>query len=183
MEQYACQYVMDQKNKITRINCTDEGIIQIKDIFDMIAGSSMGGVIAAALVCPADQQGTEAFQASQILETYKTQAQEIYKVQNMNYGLATIVIIISTSIGAFFGLKKGNSKYQNSDMLKVIHQYNKIIKEYKEELEVVKNLKEPATPTDWLTPAITQSDGPNQGYVPPQLGGIGSIQDPPRNDI
>ena len=68
-------------------------------------------------------------------------------------------------------------------MLKVIHQYNKIIKEYKEELEVVKNLKEPATPTDWLTPAITLSDGPNQGYVPPQLGGIGSIQDPPRNDI
>jgi hypothetical protein len=70
-------------------------------------------------------------------------------------------------------------------MLKVIHQYNKIIKEYKEELEIVKNLKEPTTTSDWATPAITQSEGPNhsQGYVPPQLGGIGSIQDPPSNDI
>jgi hypothetical protein len=68
-------------------------------------------------------------------------------------------------------------------MLKVIHHYNKIIKEYKEELEIVKNLKEPRTTSDWATPVITQSEGPNQGYVPPQLGTIGSIQDPPSNDI
>ena len=54
MEKYACEYARNPKNNITGINCTEEGIIQIKDIFDMVAGSSMGGVIAAALVCRAN---------------------------------------------------------------------------------------------------------------------------------
>ena len=100
----------------------------------------------------------------------------------MNFGLTAIIIIISTSLGAFFGLKYGNSKYSNSDMLKVIHHYNKIIKEYKEELEEAKSLRGYSTTT---LAASAQSEGPRhlQGYVPPQLGGIGSIQDPPSTDI
>ena len=95
----------------------------------------------------------------------------------MNFGLAAIIIIISTLIGAFFGLKKGNAEYSNSDMLKVIHQYNKIIKEYKEELEEAKNLRGSTT----TTTDGAAAEGPHhlQGYVPPPLGGIGSIQDPP----
>ena len=71
MEQYACDYVRNPANKITGINCTDEGYVQLKDIFDMIAGSSMGGVVAAALVCPANEQGTEAFHAKEILDVFK----------------------------------------------------------------------------------------------------------------
>ena len=100
----------------------------------------------------------------------------------MNYGLLAIIIIISTSIGAFFGLKHGNLKYNNLDMLKVIHYYNKIIKEYKEEHDEAKNLRGSSTTTDG---AATQSEGPrhSQGYEPPQLVGIGSIQDPPSTDI
>ena len=101
----------------------------------------------------------------------------------MNYGLLAIIIIISTSIGAFFGLKHGNLKYNNLDMLKVIHFYNKIIKEYKEEHDKAKNLRGSSTTTDG---AAAQSEGPRhlqEGYVPPPLGGIGSIQDPPSTDI
>jgi patatin-like phospholipase/acyl hydrolase len=55
METYACEYSKNPKNKISGINCTEEGVIQIKDIFDMVAGSTMGGIVAAALVCPANE--------------------------------------------------------------------------------------------------------------------------------
>lgn len=100
----------------------------------------------------------------------------------MNYGLVAIIIIISTSIGAFFGLKHGNLKYNNEDMLKVIHFYNKIIKEYKEDHDEAKNHRGSSTTTDG---AATQSEGPRHlhGYVPPKFGGIGSIQYPDSTDI
>ena len=100
----------------------------------------------------------------------------------MNFGLVAIIIIISTSIGAFFGLKHGNLKYNNLDMLKVLHFYNKIIKEYKEDHDEAKNLRGSSTTTDG---GATQSEGPchSKGYVPPPVGGIGSIQDPPSADI
>ena len=99
----------------------------------------------------------------------------------MNFGLVAIIIIISTSIGAFFGLKHGNLKYNNLDMLKVIHYYNKIIKEYKEDHDEAKALRGSST-TDG---AAAQSEGPRHllGYVPPPLGGMGSIQDAPSTDI
>jgi len=100
----------------------------------------------------------------------------------MNFGLVAIIIIISTSIGAFFGLKRGNLKYNNLDILKVLHFYNKIIKEYKEDHDEAKNLIGSSTTTEG---AATQSEGlcHLQGYVPPPVGGIGSIQDPPSADI
>lgn len=66
----------------------------------------------------------------------------------MNYGLVAIIIIISTSIGGFFGLKHGNLKYNNLDMLKVIHYYNKLIKEYKVDHDEAKALRGSSTTTD-----------------------------------
>ncbi len=49
MERYACDYVTIAKKHT--IGCTD-GRILVKDIFNMVAGSSTAGILAAALVSP-----------------------------------------------------------------------------------------------------------------------------------
>jgi patatin-like phospholipase/acyl hydrolase len=51
METYACQYATLKKLK--SIECHNDRIL-LKDMFNMIAGSSTGGVIAAAIVSPAN---------------------------------------------------------------------------------------------------------------------------------
>lgn len=51
MEKYACEYVTESKKH--SIGCTD-GRILLKDMFNMVAGSSTAGVIAAAVVSPAN---------------------------------------------------------------------------------------------------------------------------------
>ena len=49
----------------------------------------------------------------------------------MNYGLVINIILISTFVGAYFGLRRGNSKYADPERLRALNYYAKIIKEHK----------------------------------------------------
>jgi patatin-like phospholipase/acyl hydrolase len=64
MEQYACEYVTQAKKH--SISCTN-GRILVKDIFDMVAGSSTAGILAAAVASPANGTLNVSNSAAQIL--------------------------------------------------------------------------------------------------------------------
>jgi len=68
METYACKYVNEVKN--TTLQCNQDGRILMKDMFDLIAGSSTGGVIAAALVCPANGHINQSYSSNEILDKF-----------------------------------------------------------------------------------------------------------------
>jgi hypothetical protein len=65
MEQYACEYVTESKKH--SIGCTNDRIL-LKDMFNMIAGSSTAGVIAAAVVSPANGTLNVSYSAAQVLD-------------------------------------------------------------------------------------------------------------------
>ena len=60
MEKYACKYVTKSQNHT--ISCRNDRI-EMKDMFNMIAGSSTAGVIAAALSCPMNGTLNQAYSA------------------------------------------------------------------------------------------------------------------------
>ncbi len=63
IERYACDYVTQAKKHT--ISCTD-GRILVKDMFNMVAGSSTAGILAAAFVSPVNGTNTS-FSAGEIL--------------------------------------------------------------------------------------------------------------------
>ncbi len=65
MEKYACEYVTQSKQH--SISCTNNRIL-LKDMFNMVAGSSTAGVIAAAVVSPANGTLNVSYSAAQILD-------------------------------------------------------------------------------------------------------------------
>ena len=56
-----------------------EGIISMKDMFDMTAGTSTGSIISAGLVYPSDKyKGVPKFFAKDIINIYSTRGGEIF---------------------------------------------------------------------------------------------------------
>jgi hypothetical protein len=133
MEEYGCQFIKEAA--FTNISCTDENRLPIRKIFDMIAGTSTGGVIAAALSVPSNDVMTESFSAKEILEVFKSQAPMVYAQQHINAGLIWIITIISTMIGLVLGLKRGRKKYANPNVQKTIRKIKSFLIEVKEARE------------------------------------------------
>jgi patatin-like phospholipase/acyl hydrolase len=82
----------------------------------MVAGTSTGGVIAAALSVPNNDEMTETFSAHDVLEAFKKQAPIIFAQQRINAGLIWIITIISAMIGAVLGHKRGRKIYANPNV-------------------------------------------------------------------
>ena len=78
METYAYNYSLSKSYNIS--NCTQsDGRILIKDLFDMLAGTSTSGVIAAALSVPKNEHRNQTFTASEVLEFFKENMTDTYQ--------------------------------------------------------------------------------------------------------
>jgi hypothetical protein len=93
----------------------------------MIAGSSTGGVLAAALACPTNEFKNETFPVGDVLQEFRSSASSIFKTQHINYGLLGIITAVSVMMGAVFGLKRGNKRYNNKKTKKTIKHLKKLM--------------------------------------------------------
>lgn len=106
-------------------------------LFDMIAGSSTGSILTAALVCPAQEDKTKpAYFADTVVNFYKDKGPEIYRYTGMNKGLQIVVIIFSILIGGVLGFRLGKKIFsdpQIDDLHRLLRQHIKEQKKlYKE---------------------------------------------------
>lgn len=62
-------------------------------LFDMIAGTSTGGLLTTALVTPTKQDRTKAYYSDTIIELFEGKGPEIFKKQSINKGLLGIMIV------------------------------------------------------------------------------------------
>ncbi len=104
-------------------------------MFNMIAGSSTGGVIAAALSCPMNGTLNQAYPANAILRAFKIDAPKIFAQRSINTGLLTIVVIVSLLMGLFLGLRIGNSWYMNPKVEETLRNADRIILQNKKKMK------------------------------------------------
>lgn len=56
----------------------------MKDLFNMIAGTSTGGIVTSALSVPSTPGGTEPYYSDTLLKLYIDEGPEIFKKQEIN---------------------------------------------------------------------------------------------------
>lgn len=104
----------------------------MKDLFNLIAGTSTGSIISSGLAYPnSSYPEMPAYYADDILEIYRTKGDDLFKLQK----LATkahafwlfIIVIIFGILGYYIGVKK----YDDPDLKEAIDGIKKIIKDIK----------------------------------------------------
>lgn len=85
----------------------------MKDLFNMIAGTSTGGLLTTALVAPTKQGGKDTFYSDFIISLFEERGPEIFKTRSINTGLLGIMIATFIMIGGVYGYKWGKSYFAN----------------------------------------------------------------------
>lgn len=84
-------------------------------LFDMIAGTSTGGILATALAAPSITDKTKpGFNADDIIKLYQDKGKEIFKKVGINKGLIGTITFFSIIIGAVLGYYLGVRIYSDS---------------------------------------------------------------------
>jgi len=103
----------------------------MSQLFDMVAGTSTGGILAAALSCPAEEDSKRGLYSDKILDLYKTQGKEIFNKAGVNKGLLATIVFFSIIIGGVLGYFLGVRFYSDSEMEETYLAFHKYIKEVK----------------------------------------------------
>lgn len=83
----------------------------------MIAGSSTGSILAAALVCPSTENKTQpAYYADTVLKLFKEQGPVIYKKIGMSGIVIALLVMLATGLGGIFGFRYGKSLFADPQM-------------------------------------------------------------------
>lgn len=91
----------------------EKEIIPMNKLFDMIAGTSTGGLITTSLVTPTVEDKTKAYDSDFILSIFEEKGGEIFKTKTINKGLLGIMITTFIMIGGVLGYKWGKRIFAN----------------------------------------------------------------------
>ena len=105
MEKYACDYSVEKGYKKFPIYEGKDGVIAMKDMFDMMAGTSTGSIISAALSYPsgevnADDVPIPKFFAKEVMDIYAKNGDRIFTKHNYSpsTGLQVLMVFIFCTI-------------------------------------------------------------------------------------
>ena len=98
----------------------------------MLAGTSTGGVIAAALSVPSNEYKNESYPVSEILDVFKEQAPIIFEQQTINSGLIFILTLLSCLMGGGYGYVLGRRRWADPNVKKTIKKGRKFLKQLKD---------------------------------------------------
>lgn len=115
MERYAYEYATSKNYKFPRYSGIDDRMA-LKDIFDMMAGTSTGSILASALACP-DPKNMETkrpkFFADDALAIYTTRGSDIFVSQGLRSTHYFLFIMLFGAILFGIGYLIGTFLYDN----------------------------------------------------------------------
>jgi patatin-like phospholipase/acyl hydrolase len=101
MENYAYNYSLEKGY----IEPNKNKKVPMSNLFNMIASTSSGGLLTAALVAPdPDNAGEPKFYSDDVIEIYKNQGPKMFLSRPANKGLLGALIPVSAILGFFIGL-------------------------------------------------------------------------------
>jgi hypothetical protein len=122
MEQYAYEYSTSKGYTFPKYPGRD-GIIPMKDLFDMMAGTSTGSIISAALSYPSDEkletgEQVPQFWSKEVIEVYSQRGDEIFQKKSGNKAWVNVLIffLFVSLVGGFFYLL-GKLFYDNDEVM------------------------------------------------------------------
>lgn len=107
----------------------------MKDLFDMVAGTSTGGLLTSALVAPSKEDPTDAYYSDTLLGLFEDSGPEIFKKQSINSGLLSIMIVTFIMIGGVLGYKIGKKTFANPKVEDTIYKMKKYIRQLKKSVK------------------------------------------------
>jgi hypothetical protein len=115
MEEYAYEYA-DDKDYISSKDYPEEKI-PMHELFDMIAGSSTGSILAAALTTPKEPGSSQnAYFAEDVRHKFYDDADEIFHKNHLPYALITFLTLFGALAGGFLGYKWGIKIFDNREV-------------------------------------------------------------------
>lgn len=120
---YALEKNYIQPNKLKRL--------AMKDLFDMVAGTSTGGLLTSALVTPSKENPNDAYYSDTLISLFEEKGPEIFKKQTINAGLLAIMIVTFIMIGGVLGYKIGKRTFANPKVEDAIYKMKKYIRHLK----------------------------------------------------
>jgi hypothetical protein len=115
LERECYKYSLDQGY----INASTDGNerISMSELFDMVAGTSTGSILATALVTPSQEDRTKpAYYSDKIYDLYVKRGPEIFKHTAFNSGLLAVIVAGSVLIGGFFGFRLGKRIFADPEI-------------------------------------------------------------------
>jgi hypothetical protein len=115
MEEYAYEYA-DDKDYTSSKDYPDEKI-PMHELFDMIAGSSTGSILAAALVTPEEKNSTKnKYFAEDVRHVYYDEDDKIFHINHLPYVLIVLLTLLGSLVGGFLGYRYGIRLYDNKEV-------------------------------------------------------------------
>jgi len=137
METYAFEYASSQNYTVPQYEGR-EGLVAMKDIFNMTAGTSTGSILAAGLVYPNSERLAEKepqFFAADLLEIYAERGDEIFVKTRLGGGAAFFYCLLFLAAFGGAGYFIGYYYFENPEVEQSFKDLRKVLSNAKRELK------------------------------------------------